>query len=39
VLATLPRIEDDRDLDRWLDEHERVHRAALGAPAASGARA
>jgi glycosyltransferase involved in cell wall biosynthesis len=39
VLATLPRIEDDRDLDRWLDEHERVHRAALGAPAVSGARA
>ena len=39
VLATLPRIEDDRDLDRWLDEHERVHRAALGALAVSGARA
>jgi glycosyltransferase involved in cell wall biosynthesis len=39
VVATLPRIEDDRDLDRWLDEHERVHRAALGAPAVAGARA
>jgi glycosyltransferase involved in cell wall biosynthesis len=37
VIAALPSVEDDRDLDRWLDEHERVHRAALRAPAVSGA--
>jgi glycosyltransferase involved in cell wall biosynthesis len=29
TLAGLPRIEDDRDVERWLDEHESVYREAL----------
>lgn len=30
VLSSLPAVQDDRDVDRWLDEHEAVYRRASG---------
>jgi glycosyltransferase involved in cell wall biosynthesis len=29
LVAALPEVADDRDLGRWLDEHEAVYRAAI----------
>lgn len=32
LLAEVPRVDDDEDVQRWLDEHERTYQAAIAMP-------